>query len=43
MTAALKKLLGSPSRLAKMAAAARKVATPDAADRLADLVEKTAR
>jgi UDP-N-acetylglucosamine--N-acetylmuramyl-(pentapeptide) pyrophosphoryl-undecaprenol N-acetylglucosamine transferase len=43
MTAALKKLLGSPTRLAKMAAAARKVATPDAADRLADLVEKTAR
>jgi UDP-N-acetylglucosamine--N-acetylmuramyl-(pentapeptide) pyrophosphoryl-undecaprenol N-acetylglucosamine transferase len=42
MTAALKKLIGSPGRLAKMAAAARKVAKPDAADRLADVVEKTA-
>ncbi|MEO8925683.1 MAG: undecaprenyldiphospho-muramoylpentapeptide beta-N-acetylglucosaminyltransferase [Caulobacteraceae bacterium] len=43
LTAALAKLLGSPRRLAKMAAAARRVATPDAAERLADLVEKTAR
>ncbi len=42
MTAALKALLSNPGRLAKMAAAARSVATPDAADRLADLVEKTA-
>lgn len=42
MTAALKKLIASPKRLAKMAAAARKVARPDAADRLADVVEKTA-
>jgi UDP-N-acetylglucosamine--N-acetylmuramyl-(pentapeptide) pyrophosphoryl-undecaprenol N-acetylglucosamine transferase len=42
MTAALKKLIGAPKRLAKMAAAARKVAKPDAADRLADVVEKTA-
>ena len=42
MTAALKALLGDPKRLAKMAAAARSVAKPDAADRLADLVEKTA-
>jgi UDP-N-acetylglucosamine--N-acetylmuramyl-(pentapeptide) pyrophosphoryl-undecaprenol N-acetylglucosamine transferase len=39
MSGALKKLIGSPARLAKMAAAARKVAKPDAADRLADLVE----
>jgi UDP-N-acetylglucosamine--N-acetylmuramyl-(pentapeptide) pyrophosphoryl-undecaprenol N-acetylglucosamine transferase len=43
MTAALKKLIGAPARLAKMAAAARRVARPDAADRLADLVEQTAR
>ena len=42
MTAALKALLGNPARLAKMAAAARSVAKPDAADRLADLVEQTA-
>jgi UDP-N-acetylglucosamine--N-acetylmuramyl-(pentapeptide) pyrophosphoryl-undecaprenol N-acetylglucosamine transferase len=42
MTAALQALLGNPKRLAKMAAAARSVAKPDAADRLADLVEKTA-
>ena len=42
MTAALKALLGDPARLARMAAAARKVAKPDAADRLADLVEQTA-
>ena len=42
MAAALKKLIASPTRLAKMAAAARKVAKPDAADRLADVVETTA-
>ena len=43
LTAALKKLITNPARLTKMAAAARAVAKPDAADRLADLVEKTAR
>jgi UDP-N-acetylglucosamine--N-acetylmuramyl-(pentapeptide) pyrophosphoryl-undecaprenol N-acetylglucosamine transferase len=42
MTAALDKLLSNPARLAKMAAAARSVARPDAADRLADVVENTA-
>jgi UDP-N-acetylglucosamine--N-acetylmuramyl-(pentapeptide) pyrophosphoryl-undecaprenol N-acetylglucosamine transferase len=42
MTAALKTLLSNPARLTKMAAAARSVARPDAADRLADVVEKTA-
>jgi UDP-N-acetylglucosamine--N-acetylmuramyl-(pentapeptide) pyrophosphoryl-undecaprenol N-acetylglucosamine transferase len=39
---ALTKLLGDPDRLARMAAAARSVAVPDGAERLADLVEKTA-
>jgi len=43
MTEALAKLLGNPARLARMAAAARSVAKPDAAERLADLVEATAR
>lgn len=43
MTSALCTLLGNPARLARMAAAARKLARPDAAERLADLVEKTAR
>lgn len=43
MTAALHKLLSNPDRLARMAAAAHSVATPDAAERLADLVEATAR
>ena len=40
---ALTKLLGDPTRLARMAKAARSVAMPEAAERLADLVEKTAR
>jgi UDP-N-acetylglucosamine--N-acetylmuramyl-(pentapeptide) pyrophosphoryl-undecaprenol N-acetylglucosamine transferase len=40
---ALEKLLGNPGRLARMAAASRSVAIPDAAERLADVVEKTAR
>ncbi|MGH6985211.1 MAG: undecaprenyldiphospho-muramoylpentapeptide beta-N-acetylglucosaminyltransferase [Caulobacteraceae bacterium] len=43
MTAALRKLLSSPRRLSKMAAAAKGLGRPDAAERLADLVEKTAR
>ena len=42
MTSALEKLLSSPDRLARMAAAARSVAVPDGAERLADLVEATA-
>jgi UDP-N-acetylglucosamine--N-acetylmuramyl-(pentapeptide) pyrophosphoryl-undecaprenol N-acetylglucosamine transferase len=41
-TKALTKLLSDPDRLARMAAAARSVAVPDGAERLADLVEKTA-
>ncbi len=40
---ALEKLLGNPARLARMAAAARSVAIPDAAERLADVVEQTAK
>ena len=43
LAAALQRLLGDPGKLAAMAAAAHAVARPDAADRLADLVEKTAR
>lgn len=43
MTGALSTLLSNPARLARMAAAARRLARPDAAERLADLVEKTAR
>jgi UDP-N-acetylglucosamine--N-acetylmuramyl-(pentapeptide) pyrophosphoryl-undecaprenol N-acetylglucosamine transferase len=43
MASALEKLLSNPARLARMAAAARSVAIPDAAERLADVVEQTAR
>jgi UDP-N-acetylglucosamine--N-acetylmuramyl-(pentapeptide) pyrophosphoryl-undecaprenol N-acetylglucosamine transferase len=39
----LAELLGDPDRLGRMAAAARSVATPDAAERLADLVERAAK
>jgi UDP-N-acetylglucosamine--N-acetylmuramyl-(pentapeptide) pyrophosphoryl-undecaprenol N-acetylglucosamine transferase len=43
MAGALNALLKDPERLARMALGARSVATPDAAERLADLVERTAR
>ena len=43
MAGALAKLLSNPARLARMAAGARSIARPDAAERLADLVEATAR
>jgi len=43
MANALGKLLSSPARLARMSAGATSVAKPDAAERLADLVEQTAR
>jgi UDP-N-acetylglucosamine--N-acetylmuramyl-(pentapeptide) pyrophosphoryl-undecaprenol N-acetylglucosamine transferase len=43
LTKALETLLGNPARLARMAAAARSAAIPDAAERLADVVEATAR
>jgi UDP-N-acetylglucosamine--N-acetylmuramyl-(pentapeptide) pyrophosphoryl-undecaprenol N-acetylglucosamine transferase len=39
----LEKLLGNPARLVRMASAARSVAIADAAERLADVVEQTAR
>lgn len=42
MASALEKLLTNPERLARMAAGSRSIAKPDAAERLADLVEKTA-
>lgn len=42
LAGALNALLGNPAQLSKMAAAAKSVATPDAAERLADLVERTA-
>lgn len=38
----LEAMLGDPDRLARMAAASRSVAKPDAAERLADVVEQTA-
>jgi UDP-N-acetylglucosamine--N-acetylmuramyl-(pentapeptide) pyrophosphoryl-undecaprenol N-acetylglucosamine transferase len=43
MAGALNALLKDPERLGRMAAGARKVAVPDAAEKLADLVERTAR
>ena len=43
LAATLEALATDPGRLARMAAAARSVAKPDASERLADLVEKTAR
>ena len=43
LAAALEALLTNPARLSRLAAAARGAATPDAAERLADLVERTAR
>lgn len=42
MAGALEKLLSNPDRLARMAAGSRSIAKPDAAERLADLVERTA-
>ena len=42
LSGALEKLLNNPARLARMAAAARSVAVPDGAERLADVVEATA-
>jgi UDP-N-acetylglucosamine--N-acetylmuramyl-(pentapeptide) pyrophosphoryl-undecaprenol N-acetylglucosamine transferase len=42
LSAALGALLDDPSKLASMSAAARTVARPDAAEQLADLVEKVA-
>jgi UDP-N-acetylglucosamine--N-acetylmuramyl-(pentapeptide) pyrophosphoryl-undecaprenol N-acetylglucosamine transferase len=42
LAARLAELLADPARLAAMAAAARAAAAPDAAERLADLIERTA-
>jgi len=42
MAALLESLLGDPARLARMAASARATGRPDAAERLADVVEATA-
>ncbi|MEI6438844.1 MAG: glycosyltransferase, partial [Alphaproteobacteria bacterium] len=42
MANALAKLLTNPERLARMSVGARRIAMPDAAERLADLVEATA-
>jgi UDP-N-acetylglucosamine--N-acetylmuramyl-(pentapeptide) pyrophosphoryl-undecaprenol N-acetylglucosamine transferase len=42
MAGALQTLLTNPDRLARMAAGSRSIAKPDAAERLADLVERTA-
>ena len=42
LSAALETLLTNPARLARMAAAARSVALPDAAERLADVVQAVA-
>lgn len=42
MAGALTKLLNNPARLTRMAAASRAAAIPDAAERLADVVEETA-
>ena len=41
LAGAVNALLKDPARLGRMAASARKVAQPDAAEKLADLVEKT--
>ena len=43
LAGALQRLFGDPAELTRMAAAARSVAVPDAAEKLADLVERTAR
>jgi UDP-N-acetylglucosamine--N-acetylmuramyl-(pentapeptide) pyrophosphoryl-undecaprenol N-acetylglucosamine transferase len=43
LTSALKDLVGDPERLVRMAAAARTLARPDAAERIADRVEELSR
>ena len=43
LTTTLAAVLSDPARLAAMSAAARTAAIPDAVQRLADLVERTAR